>query len=134
MNNEVTNIELLMVIYKIFYNENLNLKDKNIYIKIKTMLSILNEFNNYLGIKNLSSLDIENILNKLSLFEEIPSVNNQDRLNNDTKEIIKIIGTTITKHLPNGFKGIDALIKISNLIHEDNNIATTNIKKRDKNI
>lgn len=130
--NDVKPIELnrdskiIIEVYKLFYNQDPDFSDKNIGIKIQTMLSILSEFGvsisdysfSLCGSKNITmSINLSNLIYELFPIGKITNIDNPIELNKEAKDIIVIVGEEIKNAIENENNKEEALINISKIIH-----------------
>lgn len=121
--------EILCEIYRLFYNENPDFSLKDINIKIQTMMSILNEFgislgdnytfNRYSRIKMPISIELENLVDKLTPLGEIVPIHKIE-INNEDKIVIKIVGKYIREFINHRYSKYDnneMLIVLSSIIY-----------------
>lgn len=122
-----TDNKTLIEIYKLFYNENPDFSSKDINVKVQTMMSILAEFGIYLdddygfslcGKEKMPlSLNLQQRVNKLYSLGEVNSVEDNIKLADGPKKIIKIVGECIREAIPNELNKNEVLITISKIIH-----------------
>lgn len=118
--------KVIVEVYKLFYNENPDFSDKNINIKIQTMLSILAEFYISVGDYDFSlsdkrnipmSMNLSNLVYELFPLGEIKDIDNPIKLTEDAKETISIVGEGIRNAIDSTDNQEEALITISKVIH-----------------
>lgn len=118
--------KVIVEVYKLFYNENPDFSDKNINIKIQTMLSILAEFYISVGDYGFSlsgkrnipmSMNLSNIVYELFPLGEINEIDNPMQLREDAKKTISIVGEGIRNAIDSTDNQEEALITISKVIH-----------------
>lgn len=118
--------KVIIEVYKLFYNENPDFSDKNINIKIQTMLSILAEFNISVGDygfllsgkRNIPmSMNLSNLVYELFPLGEIKEIDNPIQLREDAKKTISIVGEGIRNTIDSTDNQEEALITISKVIH-----------------
>ena len=118
--------KVIIEVYKLFYNENPDFSDKNINIKIQTMLSILAEFNISVGDYGFSlsgkrnipmSMNLSNLVYELFPLGEIKEIDNPIQLREDAKKTISIVGEGIRNAIDSTDNQEEALITISKVIH-----------------
>lgn len=118
--------KLIIEVYKLFYNENPDFSDKNINIKIQTMLSILAEFNISVGDYGFSlsgkrnipmSMNLSILVYELFPLGEIKEIDNPIQLRENAKKTISIVGEGIRNAIDSTDNQEEALITISKVIH-----------------
>lgn len=118
--------KVIIEVYKLFYNENPDFSDKNINIKIQTMLSILTEFYISVGDYGFSlsgkrnipmSMNLSNLVYELFPLGEIKEIDNPIQLRKDAKKTISIVGEGIRNAIDSTDNQEEALITISKVIH-----------------
>lgn len=118
--------KIIVEVYKLFYNENPDFSNKNINIKIQTMLSILAEFYISVGDYGFSlsgkrnipmSMDLSNLVYELFPLGEIKEIDNPIKLREDAKKTISIVGEGIRNSIDSTDNQEEALINISKVIH-----------------
>lgn len=118
--------KVIVEVYKLFYNENPDFSNKNINIKIQTMLSILAEFYILVGDYGFSlsgkrnipmSMDLSNLVYELFPLGEIKEIDNPIKLREDAKKTISIVGEGIRNAIDSTDNQEEALINISKVIH-----------------
>ena len=115
----------LITIYKLFYNENPDFSNKDINIKIQTMMSILAEFgisiddgfSLYKETKMPLSLALYQRVNKLYPLGKINDNENNIKLAEEAKRIIKIVGESVREKISNTENQNETLIAISKIIY-----------------
>lgn len=127
--------KIIIEIYKLFYNENPDFSDKNIDIKIQTMMSILKEFgismDEYrdftpsLDKKMPISFGLSSLVYKLFPLGEITEIENPIQLSKESKRVITIVSEEIREAIENIDNKEDALITISKIIHSASNFPST---------
>ena len=118
--------KVIIEVYKLFYNENPDFSDKNINIKIQTMLSILTEFYISVGDYGFSlsgkrnipmSMNLSNLVYELFPLGEIKEIDNPIQLREDAKKTISIVGEGIRNTIDSTDNQEEALITISKVMH-----------------
>lgn len=118
--------KVIVEVYKLFYNENPDFSNKNINIKIQTMLSILAEFYISVGDYGFSlsgkrnipmSMNLSNLVYELFPLGEIKEIDNPIQLREDAKKTISIVGEGIRNAIDSTDNKEEALITISKVIH-----------------
>ena len=118
--------KVIIEVYKLFYNENPDFSNKNINIKIQTMLSILAEFYISVGDYGFSlsgkrnipmSMNLSNLIYELFPLGEIKGIDNPIQLREDAKKTITIVGEEIRNVINSTDNQEEALITISKVIH-----------------
>lgn len=118
--------KVIVEVYKLFYNENPDFSNKNINIKIQTMLSILAEFYISVGDYGFSlsgkrnipmSMNLSNLVYELFPLGEIKEIDNPIQLREDAKKTISIVGEGIRNTIDSTDNQEEALITISKVIH-----------------
>ena len=118
--------KVIIEVYRLFYNENPDFSDKNINIKIQTMLSILAEFNMSVGDYGFSlsgkrnipmSMNLSYLVYELFPLGEIKEIDNPIKLREDAKKTISIVGEGIRNAIDSTDNQEEALITISKVIH-----------------
>lgn len=119
--------KIIIEIYKLFYKENPDFSDKNINIKIQTMMSILGEFgitvDDYYGFLPYGKkqipmcLNLANLVYELFPLGEITYINDPVELAKEPKKKIQVIGECIRSAIENASNQEDVLITISKVIH-----------------
>lgn len=119
--------KLLIEIYKLFYNENPDFLNKEINIKIQTMLFILSSFGVSLGDNyNFSlykdekapfSINLAILINKLYPFGEVENIKDNVKLNKEIEKIIKIVGQCIRDVISSEEDLNNALAVISKILY-----------------
>lgn len=117
----------LIQMYKLFYNENPNFSNKDINIKVQTMMYILSEFGisldanygfNLWGTEKMPvSLNLKQRVNKLYPLGEVLNIEDSIKLADEPKKIIKIVGESIREVIANEQDQNEALITISKIIY-----------------
>lgn len=120
-----TDDKILIEIYRLFYNENPNFSDKNINIKIQTMMSILVQFNISLSeysftlwknSKIPTSEDLNMQINKLYSFGKIKNEDNYIVLSEEAKMVIKTVSKSLNELINNNENFLEKLMLISRII------------------
>ncbi len=118
--------KVIVEVYKLFYNKNPDFSNKNINIKIQTMLSILAEFYISVGDYGFSlsgkrnipmSMNLSNLVYELFPLGEIKEIDNPIQLREDAKKTISIVGEGIRNTIDSTDNQEEALITISKVIH-----------------
>lgn len=119
--------KLLIEIYRIFYNENPDFSNKDINIKIQTMMSILAEFGISLGDdygfmffrngKMPISLNLQQKIDRLFPLGEIIDIDEPIELAKEAKNTIKIAGECVREATNHSYNQEEALITISKIIY-----------------
>lgn len=118
--------KVIVEVYKLFYNENPDFSDKNINIKIQTMLSILTEFCISVGDYGFSlsgkrkipmSMNLSNLVYELFPLGEIKEIDNPIKLREDAEKTISIVGEGIRNAIDSTDNREEALITISKVLH-----------------
>ena len=118
--------KVIVEVYKLFYNKNPDFSNKNINIKIQTMLSILPEFYISVGDYGFSlsgkrnipmSMNLSNLVYELFPLGEIKEIDNPIQLREDAKKTISIVGEGIRNTIDSTDNQEEALITISKVIH-----------------
>lgn len=118
--------KVIVEVYKLFYNENPDFSDKNINIKIQTMLSILTEFCISVGDYGFSlsgkrkipmSMNLSNLVYELFPLGEIKEIDNPIKLREDAEKTISIVGEEIRNAIDSTDNREEALITISKVLH-----------------
>lgn len=118
--------KVIVEVYKLFYNKNPDFSNKNINIKIQTMLSILAEFYISVGDYGFSlsgkrnipmSMNLSNLVYELFPLGEIKEIDNPIQLSEDAKKTISIVGEGIRNTIDSTDNQEEALITISKVIH-----------------
>lgn len=122
--------EILIKIYKCFYNENPDFSSKDINVRVQTMMFILSQFGFSLGdnygfhlygkVKMPISLELRQKVNRLYPLGEISIVENSIvEISEEAKKIIKIVGRNIREAISCEQSEIEALITISRVIYSE---------------
>lgn len=120
-----TDDKILIEIYRLFYNENPDFSDKNINIKIQTMMSILVQFNISLSeysftlwknSKIPTSEDLNMQINKLYSFGKIKNEDNYIVLSEEAKMVIKTVSKSLNELINNNENFLEKLMLISRII------------------
>lgn len=121
-----TDDKILIEIYRLFYNENPDFSDKNINIKIQTMMSILVQFNISLSeysftlwknSKIPTSEDLNMQINKLYSFGKIKNEDNYIVLSEEAKMVIKTVSKSLNELINNNENFLEKLMLISRIIY-----------------
>ena len=121
-----TNDKILIEIYRLFYNENPDFSDKNINIKIQTMMSILAQFNISLSEYSFTlwknskvpiSEDLNMQINKLYSFVKIKSEDNYIVLSKEAKKVIKTVSESLNELITSNENFLEKLMFISRIIY-----------------
>lgn len=117
----------LIEMYKLFYNENPDFTNKDINIKIQTMVSILLGFNIalegdyafrvYKDKKMPLSLDLQQKINRLYPLGETVSILDNVRFAKEPKQIIKVVGEAIREAISSEPNQNEALINLSRVFY-----------------
>lgn len=128
--------KVLTEIYKLFYNENPDFSSKGINIKVQAMISILAGFgisldDNYgfslYGKEKMPlSSGLQQRINKLYPLGEVSKLENNIKLAEEPKKIIKIVGETIRETISNEQNQNEVLITISKVIYAERYSLSTN--------
>lgn len=120
------NAKMIIEIYKLFYNRYPDFTDKNINVKIQTMLSILAEFditiNEYYGFSiydesNIPmSITLKSDIDYLFPFGQIINIDNPVKIKEEYQNLIKLIGNEIREYMRTENK-IDILPIMSKVIY-----------------
>ena len=121
------NDKALIEIYKLFYKENPDFSSKDINVKVQTMMSILAEFGITLDcdysfslmtkLKMPFSLKLEEMVQKMYPFGVVDEVQDNIKLAEEPKKIIRIVGDSIRDVISLEDDMNDALITISKVIY-----------------
>lgn len=119
--------KLLIEIYKLFYNENPDFLNKEINIKIQTMVFILSSFgvslsdnynfSLYKDEKAPFSINLAILINKLYPFGEVENIKDNVKLNKEIEKIIKIVGQCIRDVISSEEDLNNALAVISKILY-----------------
>ena len=121
----------IIEIYTLFYNENPNFSEKNINIKVQTMMSILAQFGIGLSNEDIDftiyakgklpmSLRLQQIVEELYPLGEINEVDEPVKLRDWAINTIKVVGKYVRDLLKNEYKEFeeeDVLSLLSRVIH-----------------
>lgn len=121
--------KLLCDIYKTFYQENPDFSDKDVRIKVQTMMSILEEFGITTkgalwfayyphNIRFPISLGLESLVDELAPLGEIKIIEESIQLSEKEKNIIQTVGHILSEHTPD-IPG--ELMKISRILYARRN-------------
>lgn len=121
------NDKALIEIYKLFYKEDPDFSSKDIKVKVQTMMSILAEFGITLDcdysfslmtkLKMPFSLKLEEMVQKMYPFGVVDEVQDNIKLAEEPKKIIRIVGDSIRDVISLEDDMNDALITISKVIY-----------------
>lgn len=119
--------KLLTEIYKLFYNETPDFSNKDIDVKIQTMMYILVEFGISLGDdyrfslygkqKMPFSIKLARLVENLYPFGEVIDVKEGIRLKKEAESVIKIVGECVRETISNEKNQNKALITISKILY-----------------
>lgn len=121
-----TDDKILIEIYRLFYNENPDFSDKNINIKIQTMMLILVQFNISLSeysftlwknSKIPTSEDLNMQINKLYSFGKIKGEDNYIVLSKEAKKVIKTVSESLNNLITSNENFLEKLMLISRIIY-----------------